>query len=70
MYKLPEGMESKYAFVTIASARAEQLQLGARPRVDDASRKYTVIAQEEVATGVVAPVDPEELEEQESTAEE
>lgn len=60
MYKLPEGMESKYRFVTIASLRAEQLQAGATPRVDSTSRKPTVVAQQEIAEGVVAEWRPEE----------
>lgn len=60
MYKLPENLENKYRFVTLASKRAEQLQLGALPRVPTiADRKATVIAQEEVATGVVEQWDPE-----------
>ena len=33
MFKLPEDMESKYRFVTLAALRAEQLQAGALPRV-------------------------------------
>lgn len=53
MYKLPENLESKYKFVTLASKRAEQLQMGAVPRVDVDERKVTVLAQEEVATGLV-----------------
>ena len=62
MYKLPTDMEySKYQFVTLASKRAEQLQMGAVPRTDDSeSRKLTVIAQEEVATGLVGIWAPEE----------
>ncbi len=59
MYKLPEDLESKYAFVTLASKRAEQLQAGARPRTEDPARKFTVIAQEEVARGLVEKLDPE-----------
>ncbi len=53
MFKLPEDLESKYRFVTLAALRAEQLQAGALPRVETLSRKHTVIAQEEVAAGVV-----------------
>ena len=60
MYKLPEALESKYKFVTLASMRAEQLQSGAPARVADPERKLTVIAQEEVATGQVAPWQPED----------
>ena len=29
MYRLPEDLDSKYKFVTLASKRAEQLQTGA-----------------------------------------
>ena len=35
MYKLPENLDSKYKFVTLASKRAEQLQTGALARVDE-----------------------------------
>ena len=71
MYKLPKELESKYRFVTLASKRAEQLQMGARPRIDgDGTRKPTVVAQEEVATGVVDVWDPEEDEIQEEGEEE
>jgi len=59
MYKLPQDLSNKYRFVTLASKRAEQLQGGALPRVDDPLRKFTVVAQEEVATGAVQPWDPE-----------
>ena len=62
MYKLPQRLNSKYEFVTLASKRAEQLQMGAPARVDDIGRKVTVVAQEEVATGVVALWNPEEEE--------
>ena len=60
MYKLPEDLESKYKFVTLASKRAEQLQVGAVPRVEEPeTKKWTVIAQEEVATGLVGLWAPE-----------
>jgi DNA-directed RNA polymerase omega subunit len=62
MYKLPEDLGSKYRFVTLASKRAEQLQMGALARVEDPGRKHTVIAQEEVATGLVDTWNPEEAE--------
>lgn len=58
MLKLPENLESKYRFVTLASMRAEQLQAGAVARVDSVHRKATVVAQEEVAAGLVEPWDP------------
>jgi DNA-directed RNA polymerase omega subunit len=62
MYKLPEDLDSKYRFVTIASKRAEQLQVGAVPRVPALGRKSTVLAQEEVALGLVESWNPEEEE--------
>ena len=62
MYKLPEDMKSKYAFVTMASKRAEQLQMGAPARVELEGRKCTVIAQAEVALGLVEVWEPEEEE--------
>jgi len=62
MYKLPENLESKYKFVTLASKRAEQLQTGALARVDEPGRKATVIAQAEVASGLVEPWNPEDEE--------
>jgi len=58
MFKLPEDLESKYEFVILASKRAEQLQTGALPRVDHTTNKVTVIAQEEVASGLVRVLDP------------
>lgn len=62
MYKIPEDLDSKYAFVTLASKRAEQLQSGALPKVTKSARKVTVVAQQEVAEGLVHPIEPEELE--------
>lgn len=71
MFKLPENVENKYRFVTLASKRAEQLQTGALPRVEETERKSTVIAQQEVATGLVGAWAPEEEElDQEMLAEE
>jgi DNA-directed RNA polymerase omega subunit len=62
MYKLPEDLESKYKFVTLASKRAEQLQMGALPRVEEPNRKSTVLAQQEVASGLIETWNPEEEE--------
>jgi DNA-directed RNA polymerase subunit K/omega len=58
VFKLPEDVKNKYEFVTLASKRAEQLQQGALPRVDVATNKLTVMAQAEVARGVVGVLDP------------
>ena len=63
MFKIPEDLDSKYAFVTLASKRAEQLQSGALPKVEEGRpRKVTVVAQHEVADGLVTSIEPEELE--------
>ena len=70
MYKLPENVKSKYAFVTLAAKRAEQLQMGAVPRVDSLSSKVTIIAQEEVAEGLVTAIDPDQKTEGLETEEE
>jgi DNA-directed RNA polymerase subunit omega len=61
MFKMPENVRSKYEFVILAAKRAEQLQLGAMPRMDVASNKVTVVAQEEVAAGLVNLYDPEQV---------
>jgi DNA-directed RNA polymerase omega subunit len=53
MFKLPESIENKYRFVTLAAKRAEQLQAGALPRVQETERKSTVLAQQEVAAGLI-----------------
>jgi DNA-directed RNA polymerase omega subunit len=53
MIKIQDGSMSKYRFVMLAALRAEQLQAGALPRIDSETRKATVLAQEEVAAGVV-----------------
>jgi DNA-directed RNA polymerase omega subunit len=58
MFRLPETIDSKYRFVTLASKRAEQLQQGALPRVDADGRKATVVAQEEVAKELIELWDP------------
>ena len=70
MYKLPDNLENKYRFVTLAAKRAEQLQVGALPRVVSGERKVTVIAQEEVAAGLVDVWVPEEEVDPELAAEE
>lgn len=46
-------IESKFRLVHIASRRAEQLMLGARPKLETKHSKYSRIALEEVADGLV-----------------
>ena len=53
MFEPPPNVMSKYRFVMLAALRAEQLQAGAIPRIDSDTRTATVLAQEEVAAGVV-----------------
>ena len=61
MYKIPEDLDNKYRFVTLAARRAEQLQSGALPRVlTSGSRKPTVVAQQEVAEGLVEVWNPQD----------
>lgn len=60
MYKIPEDIRSKYEFVILAAKRAEQLQMGAPARVESPSNKVTIVAQEEVAAGLVDLYDPEQ----------
>ena len=59
MYKIPDTVKNKFEFVTLAAKRAEQLQMGAIPRVENPSTKVTVVAQDEVASGLVSTYDPE-----------
>jgi DNA-directed RNA polymerase subunit K/omega len=54
-----QSLENKFKFISIAAARCQQLQRGARPRVDSKSRKATTVAQEEVRQGLVAAREPE-----------
>jgi len=64
MYRLPKDVDNKYRFVTLASLRAEQLQAGARARLESDHRKSTIVAQEEVAEGFVDAWDPEQAEQE------
>jgi len=68
MFKIPEDFKNKYRFVTLAALRGEQLQMGARSRIDSRHSKATLVAQEEVAEGLVEPWDPAEDEELETLA--
>jgi DNA-directed RNA polymerase omega subunit len=46
-------LDSKFRLVLVAANRAEQLMRGARPKVDLASRKPTVIAMREVEKNLI-----------------
>ena len=43
-----DNIENRFLFVLVAAKRALQLQKGARPRVDVATKKPTVVAELEV----------------------
>jgi DNA-directed RNA polymerase omega subunit len=53
MQKLPEGVDSTFRYILIASKRAEQLVAGARPRVVGRHAKPATIALSEVSEGKV-----------------
>lgn len=51
--ELPQNMDSKFRFILVAAKRARQLQAGAKPLIQTASKKVTRIAQQEVGSGLV-----------------
>jgi len=50
---LPRNMDSKFRFILVAAKRARQLQAGARPLIQSASKRLTKVAMQEVAEGLV-----------------
>ena len=46
-------IDSKFRYIIVAAKRTRQLQGGSNPLVQSLSKKFTRIAQEEVAAGVV-----------------
>ena len=57
--KLMEGFDSNYRYILVAARRARQLQGGAPPVIETASRKPCRIAQDEIRAGKVKWVVPE-----------
>ena len=57
--KLIEGFDSNYRYILVAARRARQLQCGAPPVVETASRKPCRIAQDEIKAGKVKWLIPE-----------
>ena len=51
---LPRDVDSRFQFITVAAQRAKQIQNGAKPRVEAATRKSTRIAIGEVAANAVS----------------
>lgn len=58
--KLMEGFDSNYRFILVAARRARQLQGGARPMVTTTARKPCKVAMEEIKSGKVKWLIPEE----------
>ena len=53
MEKMPERIDSKYRFVLLAAARAEQLLDGALAHADHKSNKITRVAMREIMDSLV-----------------
>lgn len=52
-FKIPDNVDSKFRYILISSARAKQLQNGARQRMETKSRKATYIAMQEVSNKLI-----------------
>ena len=57
--KLIEGFDSNYRYILVAARRARQLQNGAPPVIETSSRKPCRIAQDEIRSGKVKWVIPD-----------
>lgn len=57
--KLMTGFDSNYRYILVAARRARQLQSGAHPTVDTATKKSCRIAEEEVKAGNISWYIPE-----------
>ena len=51
--KFPDRIDSKFRYVLLASARAEQMMRGARSLVETTGRKPTTVAMAEVTADVI-----------------
>lgn len=51
--EIPQSIDSKYRFILISAKRARQLQSGAQPLIQVATKKSTRVAQLEVAANLV-----------------
>ncbi len=54
--EIPQNLDSKFRFILVAAKRARQLQGGAKPLVQTATKRSTRVAQQEVSAGLV-PID-------------
>ena len=50
---IPQNLDSKFRFILVAARRARQLQAGAKPLLQTATKKSTRVAQQEVSAGLV-----------------
>ncbi len=57
--KLMTGFDSNYRYILVAARRARQLQSGAQPTLDTATKKSCRIAEEELKAGNIAWYIPE-----------
>ncbi len=57
--ELHQGFDSNYRYILVAARRARQLQNGARPMVETASRKPCRIAEQEIQADKVKWFVPE-----------
>jgi len=51
--QFPDRIDSKFRYVLLASARAEQIMRGARPKTEVATNKSTSVAMKEVGEDMV-----------------
>ena len=52
MHDIPEKIDSKFRYVLLAATRAEQLMLGAQPKLEK-PEKHTTTAMEEILSELV-----------------
>lgn len=51
--EIPQNLDSKFRFILVAARRARQLQAGAKPLIQTATKRSTRVAQQEVSAGLV-----------------
>jgi DNA-directed RNA polymerase omega subunit len=71
MVEIPDKIDSKFRFVLLSARRAEQMMRGARPKIENPSRKPTRTAMAEIVDdrvewGYGPPPPPPEAPPQES----
>jgi DNA-directed RNA polymerase omega subunit len=53
LIEIPDNIDSKYRFVILSALRARQIQSGSPPMIEDATRKPTQTAMQEVLQNLV-----------------